>query len=282
MKMRALATLIALCILTLGMTGGTMAQDFKNFTVGSIRLIALADTPNNGAPANPPTQILVGLTDADKAKVTGADMQNAVNAFVLKTLADTILFDTGNGPGRGLLLQSLAAAGVLPADITAVVITHFHGDHVNGLLSEDGSAAFPNAKLYVPAEEVAKGPASDKFLPAYAGKTVQFDWGNEILPGVTAMEALGHTNGHTVYMITNGADKLLIAGDLIHFGGVQLKNPNIAVTYDTDTAKAIASRRRIFDMLATESIPMASMHLIFPAVGKLTKSASAYTFTPLP
>ncbi len=126
-----------------------------------------------------------------------------------------------------------------------------------------------------------KGPSSAGFASAYAGKTTQFAWGDEILPGVVAMDASGHTNGHTVYLITNGADKLLIAGDLIHFGGVQLPNPDIAVTYDTDTTKAIASRRKVFDMLAEQGLPMASMHLRFPAVGKLTKAGTGYAFAPL-
>ena len=279
MKHRALLTLVALFILALGCMGETMAQDSKTFTLGNITLVALTDFPAASAATPPNTQLLVGLSAGELAKVTGADMVNAVNMFVLKTGSGNILFDTGTGGGG--MIASMAKAGLSPADISAVVITHFHGDHVNGL-TKDGAAVFPNATLYVPRVEMEKGPSSERFAAVYAGRTTQFAWGDEILPGVKALEAAGHTNGHTVYMIENGGDRLLIAGDLIHFGGVQLPRPEVAVTYDTDTAKAIASRRRHFDMAAEQDLPIASMHLPFPAVGKLAKAGAGYSFTLLP
>ncbi len=142
-----LAVFAALFILTLHATEGTMAQDFKSFAIGGINLVALTDFPDSPAPANPPTQLLVGLSDAEKAKLSGADMQNSVNMFVLKTPAGNYLFDTGVGEGgKGGMLKGLASAGLSPAGITAVVITHFHGDHVGGLTS-GGKAVFPNATL---------------------------------------------------------------------------------------------------------------------------------------
>jgi glyoxylase-like metal-dependent hydrolase (beta-lactamase superfamily II) len=277
---RVLSTLFAVCILTLGTRGETMAQDFKNFAIGAINLVALTDFPKAPAATPPHTELLVGLSAEALAKVTGADMVNAVNMFVLKTAQGNYLFDTGVG-GQGGMIGSMAAAGLTPADISAVVITHFHGDHIGGL-TKDGAAVFPNAKLYVPREEMEKGPYSARFAAAYADRTVQFTWDEEILPGVKALKAIGHTQGHTVYMIESAGDKLLIAGDLIHFGGVQLPNPDIAVTYDTDTAQAIASRKQFFNMAADQTIPIASMHLPFPAVGKLAKADTGYTFTPLP
>lgn len=257
-----------------------MAQDFRNFTLGNIQLVALTDFPAASGATPPHTELLVGLPAAEAAKVTGADMVNAVNMFVLKTDAGNFLFDTGVG-GNGGMIASMAAAGLSPADIAGVVITHFHGDHVGGLV-RDGKAVFPNATLYVPRVEMEKGPSSASFAAAYAGRTAQFNWGDEVLPGVTAVDASGHTNGHTVFMVETGGDKLFIAGDLIHFGGVQLPNPDIAVTYDTDTAKAVASRRKFFDMAAAENLTTASMHLPFPAVGKLAKAGNGYSFTPLP
>ncbi len=281
MKTHLLAFAALICMCTLAAQGDAMAQDSKNFNIGGISLVALADTPNGPAPDAPNTRLLVGLSADELAKVTGADMANSINMFVIKTDKGNYLFDTGLG-ASGKLVPSLANAGMTENDIAAVVITHFHGDHIGGLTT-NGTATFPNATLYVPKVEVEKGPSGfDAFGPAYAGRTTQFAWGSEILPGITALEAEGHTNGHTVYQVEQGGGRLLIVGDLIHFGGVQLAKPEVAVTYDTDTTKAIASRRRFFDKASAEDMPIASMHLRFPGVGKLAKAGNGYTFSPLP
>ncbi len=237
MRKFLLYTLLSVFVCALAARGGAMAQDAQRFHVGGIVLVALADTPNTPPSGAPNTKLLVGLPQDELAKITAAGMANSVNMFVVKTPAGNVLFDTGLG-ANGALVPSLEHAGMTQNEIAAVVITHFHGDHIGGLVT-DGSATFPNAALYVPKVEVEKGPKGfDQFAPAYAGKTVQFAWGDEILPGVTALEAAGHTNGHTVYLVEQGGDRVLIAGDLIHFGGVQLAKPEVAVTYDTDTAKA--------------------------------------------
>ena len=262
-----------------------MGQEFKNFAIGGITLVALADVPNAPAPATPNTALLVGLSQEELTRVTGDDMANSINMFVLKTDKGNYLFDTGlgeDGPRKGEMIASLKSAGFAPEDIDAVVITHFHPDHIGGL-AKGGKAVFPKATLYVGRLEVEKGPpVFDKFSGAYAGKTVRFEWGDEVLPGIKALEAAGHTNGHTVFLVEKAGDRLLIAGDLIHFGGVQLARPEIAVTYDTDTAAAIKARKRVFTMAAEEGIPVASMHLRFPGVGKLAKAGEGYSFAPLP
>ena len=262
-----------------------MGQEFKNFDIGGIKLVALADVPNAPAATAPNTALLVGLSQDELARVTAEDMANSINMFVLKTGKGNYLFDTGlgeDGPRKGEMIASLKSAGFEPGDIDGVVLTHFHPDHIGGLV-KGGNAVFPKATLYVGRMEVEKGPqVFDKFSGAYEGRTVRFEWGDEIVPGVKAFEAAGHTNGHSVFLVENAGDRLLIMGDLIHFGGVQLPRPEIAVTYDTDPAAAVAARKRVFAMAAEEGIPVASMHLRFPGVGKLAKAGEGYSFTVLP
>ncbi len=210
-------------------------------------------------------------------------MRNSINCFVVKTGSETILFDTGNGTAKGgLAMESLKAAGLSPNDIDAVVITHFHGDHIGGLMTADGKAVFPRARLMVPRVEVEAMPqAAMQFMAAYAGRLHAFEWNSPVADGVLAADASGHTSGHTVFLIEDGDSKLLIAGDLIHFGGIQLPVPAVAVTYDTDPAKAVAARKLWFDRAADGKFVVATMHLPFPGIGTLAKDGSGYGFAVL-
>ncbi len=272
------------CAVAAFFAASASAAEFRKFSLGGMEIIALADTDPN-APARDNRQLLVGLTQTDAAKyLTSPDaMRNSVNCFVVKTGRETILFDAGNGTAKGgLALASLKAAGLAPETIDAVVITHFHGDHIGGLTTENGEAVFPKARLMVPRVEVEAMPqAAMQFMAAYAGRLHTFEWSHPVADGVLAGEAAGHTPGHTVFSIENGASKLLIAGDLIHFGGIQLPVPTVAVTYDTDPNKAIASRKRWFDKAADEKFVVASMHLPFPGIGTLAKDGAGYRFAGL-
>jgi glyoxylase-like metal-dependent hydrolase (beta-lactamase superfamily II) len=122
--------------------------------------------------------------------------------------------------------------------------------------------------------------AAETFLPAYAGRVRTFEWDQPVLRGVTARDASGHTPGHTVFEVDAGGSRLWIVGDLIHFAGVQLPRPEIAVTYDTDPVKAVAARKRVFDKAAAEGVAVAGMHLLFPGIGKFSKAGAGYGFEP--
>lgn len=270
---------VALCAgLLFGLASRAGAVEMKRYTSGGMEIIALADVDRDSSLANK-TELLIGMSDAEMAALPAGIMANAVNCFIVKIEGDVLLFDTDFGGDRGHLVRSMAEAGVKPEDVTAVLITHFHPDHIGGLV-KDGEAAFANARLMVPRVEVeAMAQAAMSFMPAYAGRLHTFEWDHPVSDGVVALEAAGHTPGHTVFELDAGGSKLWILGDLIHFGAIQLPRPEIAVTYDTDPVKAVAARKRIFDMAAERGVTVAAMHLPFPGVGTLSKSGGGYAFT---
>jgi glyoxylase-like metal-dependent hydrolase (beta-lactamase superfamily II) len=228
----------------------------------------------------------------------------AVNEWLINSGDKLILVDTGTsnvfGPTVGRMARNSAAAGVDPAMVDMVVLTHMHPDHVAGLLTADKKIAFPNATVHVSepeyafwtsAEHYAKAP--DQFKPMYdvarnaikpyadAGKLVQFKDGAEIAPGIATHAAYGHTMGHTMVHLSSGPDQLLIWGDLVHNAALQFPQPERAITYDTDQAMAIATRKRVFDMTAADKLLIAGSHLAFPGLGHVTRASAGYAFVPV-
>jgi len=223
-----------------------------------------------------------------------------VNAFLLTLGGKRILVDTGcaatMGPTLGAVLPNLAAMGVAPESIAAVLLTHAHPDHANGLIDGAGAAVFPDAELLVSAKEAAfwqddaiMAAVPEDFkgyflgaraaLAAYASRIRLIDEG-EALPGITAVPAPGHTPGHTAYLVASGGESLLIWGDVVHIPGVQFARPGVGITFDTDGAAAIATRARLMDMAATEKLLIAGMHLDFPVFGHVVRQGQGYAHVP--
>jgi glyoxylase-like metal-dependent hydrolase (beta-lactamase superfamily II) len=227
------------------------------------------------------------------------------NAWLINTGTKLILVDTGYstaiGPVAGHLPKALAAAGVNPADIDDVVITHVHPDHFSGLLTTDKQIAFPNATVHINGDEFTWWMEGDvkipegkpffkdlfeggraSFKPYIDGKKVQtFKDGAEIAPGVTAVTAPGHTVGHTMLRIANGNGQLLIWTDIIHSTALQFPEPERSIAYDLDPPQAIATRKKVLDMVTTDKLMIAGMHIGFPGVGHVVKAGSGYAFMPV-
>jgi glyoxylase-like metal-dependent hydrolase (beta-lactamase superfamily II) len=227
------------------------------------------------------------------------------NAWLINTGDKLILVDTGYsngiGPVAGHLPKNLAAAGVNPADIDAVVITHVHPDHCNGLLTTEKQIAYPKASIHINGDEFAwwlegdvKIPEGKPFFkdlfedgravfkPYVDAKKVQtFKDGTELAPGVVAVTAPGHTVGHTMIRIANGNSQLLIWTDIIHSTALQFPEPERSIGFDLDPAQAIATRKKVLDMVTTDKLMIAGMHIGFPGVGHVVKAGSGYAFMPV-
>lgn len=233
--------------------------------------------------------------------IPGEKYPNAVNAFLVTSADQMIVFDTGFG---NELFTNIEKKGVKVEDVDAVVITHMHGDHVSGLV-KDSLATFPNSKIYIARPEFEYWTSEEKmnampeekrgtFMLAqqigalYGDQIVLFEPGDfrkekvEILPGVSALAAYGHTPGHTVYLLESGNDKMLIWGDLTHAMAIQMPYPEVSVTYDVDPVAAAASRQAVLKYVSVNNIHVAGMHVAFPGMGKVTKATGnhAYNFTP--
>lgn len=193
-----------------------------------------------------------------------------------------ILIDTGFGAGG--LAAALEGAGVAPGDVTHVVVTHWHPDHVGGLLA-DGAPAFQNAEHVtgrVEHEFWTANPApfvEESVLPIADRFTLVED-GAEIAPGVTAVAAFGHTPGHMTYRIDGEAGSMLVAADLANHYVWSLGHPDWEVRFDMDKAQAAETRRRVLGMLASERMPMAGYHMPFPAAGYVETRGDGFRWVP--
>ena len=197
----------------------------------------------------------------------------------MKTQGENILFDTGLRYGH--IIKRLAENGLTPEDVKTILLTHLHPDHFGGLVDENNNAAFPNADIYVNAVERAywvndvKNESVINALNLYSERVHVFNFGDEVRSGVKALDASGHTPGHTVFDINS---ELLIAGDIMHFPEIQLKKPDISVKYDVDPDKARESRKKILEYAAKNNIAIAGMHITWPGVHKIK---SEYKLIPL-
>jgi glyoxylase-like metal-dependent hydrolase (beta-lactamase superfamily II) len=194
----------------------------------------------------------------------------------------------------------LKQAGVQPAEVDAVLLTHMHPDHSAGLTDPaTGARLFPNAELVAHENErkhwfddAAMARASDLYkqlhfqmtreqVTPYLDRLRTFKSG-EVFPGITAMPLPGHTPGHTGYLIESGKDRLLIWGDIIHIPEVQFARPEIAMVPDTDPDAAVATRRKMLDMAASERMFVTGMHLHFPGFGHVARDGATYRYYPEP
>jgi glyoxylase-like metal-dependent hydrolase (beta-lactamase superfamily II) len=234
-------------------------------------------------------------------------MKNTYTPIVLTTGGKRVLFDTGVGEAqaaqsngeRGALNANLAAAGIDRNSIDVVVISHFHADHVNGLLGADGKRAFPNAEIKVPEVEwrfwmddgeksrASPGRMTELFannrriFDTLDRKVTTYAWDKEVVPGVTAVGTPGHSIGHTSFTVTSGGKRLFVQSDVCNNAFVFAPRPDWQGFFDQDPSQAAATRRRVYDMLVAEKLPVQAFHFPFPALARIEKAGDGYRAVPI-
>jgi glyoxylase-like metal-dependent hydrolase (beta-lactamase superfamily II) len=293
----------------------TQAPGWYRMMLGEFEVTALSDGTAPFRIHDLFTHIAPTQIDADLAQAYLKEpVEFSVNAFLINTGSKLVLIDTGAGtifgPSGGHLLTNLEAAGYHPEQVDEIYITHMHGDHIGGL-TRNGQALFPRANVHCAQTEadywlsdaqMQKAPADKRegfktamtaFKPYIDSKRYQPFRGNvDLLPGIKAVAAAGHTPGHTVYWVTSRTETLVAWGDLMHVAAVQFPDPTAVMKFDADAAAAIAERQKIFAEVAAHRDFVAGAHLSFPGIGHLrtdaprtTKGGSAaptsYTYVPI-
>lgn len=214
-----------------------------------------------------------------------------------------ILMDTGlgefGGPTTGKLLAHLQAAGLQASDIDTVLITHFHGDHINGLRNKAGEFVFAKAKVMVPAPEyafwmddarMAAAPAGMKgafenarrtFAQMPADMLARFEPGSDLGAGIRSIAAYGHTPGHTLFELNSAGQTFSYVGDLTNVPALFARNPDWAVTFDMDAEAARQVRRATLERLVASKAMVGGFHFPFPAFGHKVVAGNGYAFQPV-
>jgi glyoxylase-like metal-dependent hydrolase (beta-lactamase superfamily II) len=288
------------------------APSYYRYKVGDIQVTVVSDGRNTFPLENS------FITNASKEEVNAAlekaflprDVFTIYFApLVINTGGKLVVLDTGNGPvakvsskgTNGLFAANMAAAGFDPKAVDMVVISHFHTDHVNGLLAADGTPAFPNAEVLVPATEwkfwmddgeMSRAPAGrmqglfknnrNIFEAALKKKVTPYEWGKEVAPGMLAVESVGHTPGHTSYVLSSGSGKVFIQSDVTNNPNPFATNPGWHAFFDQDGDMAEKTRRRVYDMVVAEKLQVQGFHYPFPGLGNIEKDGSGYRVVPAP
>ena len=280
------------------------APGYYRVMLGDFEVTALSD----GILNLPVEKLLTNTTPEKTLKALkkyylSSPTTTSVNAYLINTGSKLVLIDTGAaslyGPTAGRLLNSLKAAGYAPDQVDEIYITHMHSDHVGGLMNGE-QLAFPNAivradqhdaDFWLSQMNMDKAPAGAKgaFQGAMAsinpyvkaGKFKSFSGETELVPGVKAVAARGHTPGHSVYLVESKGQKLMLWGDLMHVAAVQFENPSVTIAFDSDSKAAMAARKKAYADAAKHGYMVGATHLSFPGLGYLRSEGKGYAWVPV-
>ena len=282
----------------------TQAPGFYRVMLGDFEVTALSD----GTVALPVDKLLTNTKPGQVDKALSRSflkppVETSVNGYLINTGTKLVLIDTGAaklfGPTLGNLVDNLKAAGYQPEQVDEIYITHMHADHVGGLMAGD-KLAFPNAivradqhdaDFWLSAANLEKAPEAMKgffqgaqaSLNPYvaAGKFKPFNGSTELVPGIKAVAAAGHTPGHSTYLVESQGQKLALWGDLMHVAAVQFAAPAVTIQFDVDSKAAAKQRAAAYAAAAKQGYLVGSAHLSFPGLGHLRTEGKGYVFVPV-
>jgi len=251
-----------------------------------------------------PAAIRQQLLDSGVNCISDYIVRTQVHGYLVNTGAQLILVDTGCGAqgrlGTSCLIDNMRNLGYDPSQISLVLITHCDFDHIGGLLTADGNLVFPQASIYVPAIEAnywfssyEESRASKDRLSCFAlarkilgpyeskGKLRLIKSGETVIPGITAIDAFGHTPGHTAFLFSSKNENLLLWGDLVHSAGIQFEHLEWRISSDSDGGQAVESRKRLFGKAADEHLLVGGAHLPYSGLGYVSRQGEVFAWQPL-
>jgi glyoxylase-like metal-dependent hydrolase (beta-lactamase superfamily II) len=282
----------------------TSSENFKKYKVGEIEVTSLYD----GVWEKPHDENFIKGANIEQTKaalkaggLTEAHVPIPFTVLAVNTGGQVVLIDSGTGGGQaggpkaGLLAQSMAAAGVEAKAVRTIVISHFHGDHVFGLMAKETNAQmFPEAEIVVPAAELKWWTQPVDAIPQPRRALAQrlqaslATWKNvkpvdgeaEVAPGIRAIPAHGHTQGHTAHLIASGGKQLLATADTTNIQALFVKNPEWQGAFDHVPEQAIETRKKLFERAIADKAMVAGYHWGLPNVGTIAKDGNGYAFVP--
>ena len=288
----------------------TQAPGWYRYKVGSYEITAVTDGRNTFK--FPDTFVLNAKREQVNEALAAAYMEKDTMTIpytpvVINTGSKLVVMDTGTGEANfdrskgvgGQFHSNLKASGIDRNAVDVVIISHFHGDHINGLITPDGKPAFPNAEILVPAVEwkyfmddgEMSRQSSERMKGVFSGarlvfdklnrKVTQYDAGKEVAPGIKSVATHGHTPGHQSFVVASGSSKVYVQADVTNHPALFARNPGWHAFFDQDPAMAEETRRKVYDMLVAEKMMVQGFHYPFPGLAYIEKAGSAYREIPV-
>jgi len=315
----ALAGAAATALMPLTMTASRAAApiadkqtaSFYRYNVGTHQITVVCD---GVVTINLPDNYVANASKDDVGKVFAESqlppdkVTHTYSPVVVNTGPKLVVIDTGLGPAQleqskgrlGQFHNNLAAANIDRNNVDTVIISHFHGDHINGLLAAENKPAFPNAEIMVPATEwkfwmddgeMNKGMGNPilegnfknarRVFDALGRKVTPYESGKELAPGITSVASPGHTPGHSSFVVASGSDKVLMQVDITAGAAfLFVKNPEWQLAFDVDKPLGVQTRRKLYDMAIAEKMPIQAFHAAFPGLVRVEKDGNGYRWVP--